>query len=128
MARKDVYEYTLRLDSVDTISFANEEGPLEKPENSISYMLVGILSCMAITVKPILEKMRIGCDAVSVNGKLYMVNAAVRYSDRIECTMRLENAPQLDADTQQRIIELTKKHCSVSVTIANNPSITLAMA
>jgi uncharacterized OsmC-like protein len=107
--------------------FSNETGELDKPENCMSYMLVGILGCMALTARPILEKMRIECDAVIAKGKLYMVDEAVRYGNRIECTLGLENGPELDAETKARIAELTKKHCSVSVTIAKNPEITLAM-
>ena len=36
MARKEVYDYTLWLDSKDVISFENEEGPLEKPKIPIA--------------------------------------------------------------------------------------------
>lgn len=127
MARKEVYEYTLWLDSKDEISFENEEGPLEKPENSISYVLVGILSCIAITAKAIAAKMRLSCDGIVVNGKLYMVDGEVRYSDRIACSMKLQNGPKMSEEARLRLIELTKKHCSVSLTIDSHPKITLAM-
>jgi uncharacterized OsmC-like protein len=124
---KPVYDYTLRLDKAGNTTIANETGALDKPENSISYMLVGLISCIAITVKPILEKMRIECDAVVVHGLLYMVDDTPRYSDRIECSMSLENGPEMTDEIRDRVAELTKKYCSVSVTIAKNPKITLAM-
>ncbi len=124
---KNLYDYTLRLDKAGNTTIANETGALDKPENSISYMLVGLISCIAITLKPILEKMRIECDAIVVHGELYMVQAEPRYSDRIDCSVSLENGPELTDDMKARIAELTKKYCSVSVTIAKNPKITLAM-
>lgn len=124
---KNLYDYTLRLDKAGVTTIANETGALDKPENSISYMLVGLISCIAITLKPILEKMRIECDAIVVHGELYMVQAEPRYSDRIDCSVSLENGPELTDDMKARIAELTKKYCSVSVTIAKNPKITLAM-
>jgi uncharacterized OsmC-like protein len=124
---KNLYDYTLRLDKAGVTTIANETGALDKPENSISYMLVGLISCIAITLKPILEKMRIECDAIVVHGELYMVQAEPRYSDRIDCSVSLENGPELTDDMKARIAELTKKYCSVSVTIAKNPKITLAV-
>ncbi len=127
MGKKDLYEYTLRIDNSEKISFSNETGELEKPENCISYLLVGILGCMAITARTILAKMRIENDGVIVKGRLYMVNEAVRYSDRIECSMSIENTPTLTGEAKERIVDLVKKNCSVSVTIAKNPDITLKM-
>ena len=41
--------------------------------------------------------------------------------------MKLENGPDMTAETKQRLIELTKKHCSVSLTIDSHPKITLAL-
>lgn len=124
---KEVYDYTIRIDNAGNTTIANETGALDKPENSISYMLVGLISCIAITLKPILEKMRIECDAIAVHGKLFMVDEKPRYSDRIECSVSLENGPELTAEMKDRIAELTKKYCSVSVTIAKNPKITLVL-
>lgn len=124
---KNLYDYTIRIDRHGGTTISNETGILDKPENSISYMLVGLISCVAITLKPILEKMKIDCDAVSVNGKLYMVEDTPRYSDRIDCSVSLENGPELNEEMKCRLAELTKKYCSVSVTIAKNPKITLVI-
>lgn len=124
---KNVYDYTVRLDKDGNSRFFNEAGEVDKPENSISYLLVGLINCTALTLKPILEKMRIECDAISVNGKLYMVDDKVRYSDRIDCTIKLENAAELTEEQKARLAELTKKHCSVSVTIQKNPTMTLRL-
>lgn len=124
---KNLYDYTIRIDRHGGTTISNEAGILDKPENSISYMLVGLISCVAITLKPILEKMKIDCDAVSVNGKLYMVEDTPRYSDRIDCSVSLENGPELNEEMKCRLAELTKKYCSVSVTIAKNPKITLVI-
>ena len=124
---KNLYDYTIRIGKSGDTTIMNETGVLDKPENSISYMLVGLISCAAITLKPILEKMKIDCDAVSVNGKLYMVDDTPRYSDRIECTVSLENGPEMNDEMKERLAELTKKYCSVSVTIAKNPKISLKL-
>jgi len=122
---KNIYDYTVRLDRLSCMSIANETGPVEKPENPISYLLVGVLSCIAITAKQVLEKMRVEFEAVSVNGLLYMVDDKVRYSDRIECSMTVEGGPCQTEEAKERLAEIVKKHCSVSVTIAKNPSIKL---
>ncbi len=127
MASKNLYEYTLRIDKSEKIRFSNETGEIDKPENCISYLLVGILGCMAITARMILAKMRIDNDAVIVKGKLYMIDEAVRYSDRIDCSMSVESTPTLTEEVKERVVELIKKNCSVSVTIAKNPDITLKM-
>ncbi len=127
MAKKSVYEYTVRVDRSGDFRFSNETGALERPENCISYLLVGVLGCMGITANSIIEKMRIDCDAVIVHGRVHMADEAVRYGERIECDMRLENGPELAAEAKERIVDLTKKHCSVSVTIAKNPGMTLTM-
>jgi uncharacterized OsmC-like protein len=127
VGKKNLYEYTLRYDKTENMCFSNEAGELEKPENSISYLLVGILGCMAATARLILKKMRIDNDAVIIKGRLYMLDETVRYSNRIECTMSLENAPTIAEDVKKRIVEMTEKNCTVSVTIANNPNITLTI-
>jgi len=125
LANKNVYDYTVRIDKTGFWTIANETGPVEKPENPMSYVLVGIVACIAVTAKPILEKMRIDFTEVVVNGKLFMVDDLVRFSDRVECTMQIEGSSTLSEETKGRIAEITKRNCSVSVTIARNPKISL---
>lgn len=127
MANKDVYDYTLKLDKQGNDELFNETGKMQSPENSISYLLVGVLSCMGHTAISILDKMRINYEKIIMSGKLYMVGEKIRYGNRIDCNMILEGGPDLDDATRDRIAQITKKYCTVSVTIANNPEITLSM-
>lgn len=127
MAKKNLYEYSLRVDTAGDFRFSNETGELQKPENCISYLHVGVLGCMGLTARGLLEKMRIPYTGVVVEGRLTMVEGEVRYAGSIECSLRVEGAPEMSAEQKARLVDLTKKHCSVSVTIANNPKITLGM-
>lgn len=127
MANKDVYNYTVKFDKDGSTEMFNETGKLNYPENSVSYLLVGLLSCMARTAVAMLEKMKIEYDKVVLSGKLYMVDEKPRYGNRIECEMSLEGGPELAEDVKERLAQLTKKYCTVSVTIANNPEIILSM-
>lgn len=127
MASKDIYNYTLKIDKDGRTWMFNETGEIDRPENSISYMLVGLLSCMGLTAQSILEKMKIDYEKVVMNGLLYMVDEKIRYGNRIECSLSLEGGPELDGETKARIAQITKKYCTVSVTIEKNPEITLSM-
>lgn len=127
MANKDVYNYTVKIGSDGSSEMYNEAGRLNYPENSISYLLVGVLSCMANTAVAMLEKMKIEYEKVVLSGKLYMVDEKIRYGNRIECEMSLEGGPELADDVKERLAQLTKKYCTVSVTISSNPEITLSM-
>ncbi len=127
MANKDVYNYTLKIDKDGSTRIFNETGELDKPENPVGYLLVGLLSCLGLTAQSILGKMQIGYEKIVMNALLYMVDEKIRYGNRIKCTLSLEGAPELDADTKARIVQITKKYCTVSVTIEKNPEITLSM-
>lgn len=127
MASKDLYSYTLKIAKDGSTWMYNETGEIDRPENSISYMLVGLLSCMGLTAQSILEKMKIDYEKVVMNGLLYMVDEKIRYGNRIECSLSLEGGPELDSETKARIAQITKKYCTVSVTIEKHPDITLSM-
>ena len=127
MASKDVYNYTLKIGKDGRTWMFNETGEIQTPENSISYLLVGLLSCMGLTAQSILEKMKIDYEKVVMNGLLYMVDEKIRYGNRINCTLSLEGGPDLDAETKARIAQITKKYCTVSVTIEKNPEVALSM-
>ncbi|HNV35077.1 MAG TPA: OsmC family protein [Bacillota bacterium] len=127
MANKDLYVYTVKMDNDGNMEIFNETGKVETPENPICYLLVGLIACMASTARAILAKMRIDYEKLVVGGKLYMVDEKIRYGDRIECNMSLEGSELVDPATKKRIAEITEKYCTVSVTIKNNPKITLSM-
>jgi uncharacterized OsmC-like protein len=127
MSNKDLYFYTLKMDKESHTKIFNETGEVNCPENSVAYLLVGLLSCMASTAKSILEKMKIDYELIVISGKLYMVDEKIRYSNKIECSLSLEGGPELPAETKERLAQITKKYCTVSVTIQKNPEITLVM-
>lgn len=127
MANKDLYVYTVKVDKDGNTEMYDETGKVDAPENWVCYLLVGLIGCMAGTAQSVLSKMRIDYEKVVVNGKLYMVDGKIRYSDRIDCSMSLEGSELLDPGTKERIAEITEKYCTVSVTIKSNPKITLTM-
>lgn len=127
MADLDVYDYTLKIDKAGFARIYNAEVELDRPEESVGYLLVGILSCMGLTCRSILEKMKIEYGKIVMNGKVHMVDDNIRYGNRIECKLSLEGGPELEADVKTRIAQLTKKYCTVSVTIDRHPEITLVM-
>jgi len=127
LAEMDVYEYTLRINKEGLARIYNEAGELDRPEESVGYLLVGILSCMGLTCRSILEKMKIEYSKIVMNGKVHMVDDNIRYVNRIECKLSLEGGPELEAGVKARIAQLTKKYCTVSVTIDRHPEITLVM-
>lgn len=127
MADKDVYACALKLDNQGRMELFGEAGEMDRPEDPVSYMLVGLISCLALTAKSILDKMQVGYEKVVVDGKVYMADDKIRYGDRIECKMSLEGGPDFDDGQKARLAQLTKKYCTVSRTIENRPEITLAM-
>jgi uncharacterized OsmC-like protein len=127
MGNKNTYNYTIKLDKEDHMEIYNEEGKLDSPENSIAYLLVGLLSCMSLTAKSMLQKMQINYEKIIVEGKLSMVDVPIRHGSKIECKMSLEGGPVLLQETKERLAQLTKKYCTVSVTIESHPEMTLVM-
>lgn len=123
----DVYDYTLKIDKSGHARIFKEEQELDSPEESVGYLLVGILSCMGLTCRSILEKMKIEYSMIIMNGKVHMVDDNIRYGNRIECKLSLEEGPELGVDVKERIAQLTKKYCTVSQTIDRHPEITLVM-
>lgn len=127
MANKDVYNHTVKIDKEGKTWLYNEGVEMDRPENPVGYLLVGLLSCMGLTAQSILGKMKIDYEKVVLNGLLYMVDEKIRYGNRITCTLSLEGGPVLDEETKARIAQISKKYCTVSVTIERNPEITLSM-
>ncbi len=127
MANKDVYNHTVKIDKDGKTWLYDEGVEMEKPGGPVSYLLVGLLSCMGLTAQAILGKMKIDYEKVVMNGLLYMVDEKIRYGNKIKCTLSLEGAPELDEETKTRIAQISKKYCTVSVTIERNPEITLSM-
>ena len=127
MANKDVYNHTVKIDKDGKTWLYDEGVEMEKPGGPVGYLLIGLLTCMGLTAQAILGKMKIDYEKVVMNGLLYMVDEKIRYGNRIKCTLSLEGAPELDEETKTRIAQISKKYCTVSVTIERNPEITLSM-